>query len=155
MRLPCRLADHDPAVLDASAVGHLVWEAVQLPLYTLWASGTAREIGIAVMHCTLADLSIAILALTIALITAGFSAWPDRRFVTVLVITVIVSTGYTIYSEYMNTVVRRSWVYAASMPTLPWLGTGFSPLAQWMIVPTLALAWAGRRTKRSARRIIR
>ena len=134
--------------LIASTAGHLVWETVQLPLYILWSSGTAREIGIAVMHCTLADLLIAILALMIALVTVGFSAWPDQRFVTVLVITVILSTGYTIYSEYMNTVVRRSWAYAASMPTLPWLGTGVSPLAQWMIVPALALAWAGSRTTR-------
>jgi hypothetical protein len=140
--------------LIASIVGHLVWETVQLPLYTLWSRGTAREIGFAVMHCSSADLLIATTALTIALVTVGFSAWPGRRFVAVLATTVIVSASYTIYSEYMNTVVRQSWAYAASMPTLPWLGTGVSPLAQWMIVPALALTWAGRRATRSGRRAI-
>jgi hypothetical protein len=31
------------------------------------------------------------------------------------------------------------------MPTLPSLGTGLAPLAQWMVVPALALVSAHRR----------
>ncbi len=29
-----------------------VWEVVQLPLYTLWNTGSAGEIIFAVLHCT-------------------------------------------------------------------------------------------------------
>lgn len=134
--------------LLASAVGHLIWEIAQLPLYTLWHTGTAREISFAVLHCTLGDLSIALVALGVALAVIGSKAWPDQRFVPVMAIIVIVSAGYTVYSEYVNTIIRRSWDYAASMPTLPWLGTGLSPLAQWIVVPTVSLAWAARRRPR-------
>jgi hypothetical protein len=57
---------------------------------------------------------------------------------------VIVAVGYTVYSEYMNTVVRQSWAYTEWMPRLPWLGTGLAPLAQWFVIPPLALLWAGK-----------
>ena len=36
----------------ASAILHLVWELLQLPLYTIWRTGTAREIAFSVLHCT-------------------------------------------------------------------------------------------------------
>jgi hypothetical protein len=42
----------------------------------------------------------------------------------------------------VNTAVRRSWSYNEWMPTLPWLGTGVAPLAQWLVVPTFALTAA-------------
>ena len=44
----------------------------------------------------------------------------------------------------MNTVARDGWAYAAAMPTvrIGALELGLSPLAQWLVVPPLALAWA-------------
>lgn len=60
----------------ASLIGHLVWEIAQLPLYTIWWSGTAEEIVIAVLHCTAGDLAIASLMLVAALIVCG-SGWPQ------------------------------------------------------------------------------
>ena len=35
-------------------------------------------------------------------------------------------------------------LYSDLMPTLPWLGTGLAPVAQWLLVPTLSLAWGCR-----------
>ena len=84
----------------ATAVGHLLWETAQLPLYTLWRTGTPGAIGEAVLHCTLGDLLIGTIALIAALAAFGSPAWPDE--------------------------------------TLPWLGTGLAPLAQWVVVPTIA-----------------
>ena len=34
--------------LVIAATGNLVWEAVQIPLYTIWSTGTTREIFVAV-----------------------------------------------------------------------------------------------------------
>lgn len=124
--------------------GNLVWEVAQMPLYTLWHTGTAREIAWAILHCTLGDLAIAMVSLIAALVLVGSPAWPDRRARAVTVAVVIGAVGYTIYSEYLNTVVRRSWAYTDWMPALPLLGTGLAPLAQWLIVPSLALAWSHR-----------
>jgi hypothetical protein len=39
-------------------LGNLAWEVLQLPLYSLWQSGTTREIAFAVLHCTLGDVAM-------------------------------------------------------------------------------------------------
>lgn len=130
--------------LVATSVGNLVWEAAQMPLYTLWYTGTAGEIAQAIVHCTLGDIVIATMGLIAVLAVAGSPAWPHERAGAVIVGVVIAEVGYTVYSEYLNTVVRQSWTYTERMPIEPWLGTGLSPLAQWLIIPTITLLWAGR-----------
>ena len=100
------------AYLAVSAAAHLVWEILQLPLYTIWTTGTARQMAFAVLHCTGGDV------LTAAL---------------------LIGVGYTIYSEWLNTGSRASWACSGLMPVVPGLGTGLSPILQWLVVPTAAL----------------
>ena len=50
----------------------------------------------------------------------------------------------TILGEWVLTEVIDRWTYAASMPTLPGLGTGLLPLLQWMVLPPL-FDWCVRR----------
>lgn len=130
--------------LIAVTAGNLVWETAQMPLYTLWGTGSAREIAAAVLHCTLGDLMIATLGLAAALALVGVPTWPAQRAGAVMAMVAAGTVGYAIYSEYFNTVLNKSWAYTEVMPRLPWLGTGLSPLAQWLIVPAAALVWAGR-----------
>ena len=137
--------------LLASAVGHLGWETAQLPLYTIWRTGAPRDIVIAVLHCTLGDLSISLVTLIVALMVIGSPDWPTQQFALVFATAVILSVGYTVYSEYVNIVVRQSWAYGPLMPTLPWIGTGLSPLLQWVIVPSLAFVWSSRTRPRALR----
>lgn len=50
-------------------------------------------------------------------------------------------TAYTVFSEWMNISILRSWTYADSMPRLG-LGDfelGLTPLLQWLVVPWVAL----------------
>jgi hypothetical protein len=124
--------------------GNLAWETAHMPLYTLWHTGTTRDITQAIIHCTLGDLVIATVALIVALVVAGSPAWPYERAGSVMAVMIAAGVGYTVYSEYLNTVVRGAWTYTEWMPTMPWLGTGLSPLAQWLIIPTVTLVWAGR-----------
>lgn len=135
----------------ASALSHLVWEIVQLPLYTLWRTGTRGEQAFAVLHCTGGDLLIAGSALSMALIVVGDHRWPNASILQVAGLTVAIGIVYTIYSEWLNTTVRLSWTYSELMPVVPWIGTGLSPLLQWIVVPALAL-WAatGRANKANA-----
>ena len=119
---------------------HLIWEVAQLPLYTIWKTGSTREIAFALFHCTVGDLMIATLSIVLALVCFGSAAWPRERFIPVMVTTLVFGIGYTIYSEYLNTVVRRAWAYSELMPTLPPLGTGLSPLLQWIVVPIVGFA---------------
>ena len=130
--------------LLAAGAGNLVWEFAQMPLYTLWHGSTWRQILFAALHCTAGDLGIAAGALALALALAGASDWPDARFIPVLLATTGLGTGYTVYSEHLNVIVRQAWAYAPAMPVLPGLGTGLAPLTQWLVVPPLALLWSRR-----------
>lgn len=122
---------------------HLIWEVAQLPLYTIWRTGSQKEIAFAVFHCTVGDLMIATLSLVAALVCFGGPAWPRERFMPVMVVTLATGIGYTLYSEWLNTAVRKTWAYSELMPKLPPLGTGLAPLLQWVVVPMVvfALLW--------------
>ena len=133
------------AYLLATALLHLLWEAAQLPLYTIWTDGTIREKAFAVLHCTMGDVLIALAALAAALVVAGDHAWPGRHWTRVAALTLAIAVAYTVYSEHLNVGVRRSWAYSDLMPRLPLLGTGLSPIVQWIVVPAGALVWARRR----------
>jgi len=126
------------------AGGNLVWEFVQFPLYTLWWEGTSGEILFAALHCTGGDLLIACASFLGSLLLLGTSRWPDDRFLAVAVMTVLTGLGYTIFSEWLNTEIRGSWAYTDFMPTLPLIGVGVAPLAQWIVVPLIAFWWAHR-----------
>lgn len=119
---------------------HLIWEVAQLPLYTIWRTGSQKEIAFAVFHCTVGDLIIATLSLVAALVCFGGPAWPRERFIPVMAATLATGIGYTVFSEWLNTAVRKTWAYSAIMPTLPPLGTGLAPLLQWVVVPMIGFA---------------
>ena len=67
---------------------------------------------------------------------------------------IVLGASYTIFSEWLNVQIRRTWSYTAAMPVVPFLGTGLTPLLQWLIVPSMALAVTGYRYRR-ARRLAR
>jgi hypothetical protein len=118
-----------------------VWETAQMPLYILWWTGTAREIAQAVLHCTFGDMVIATVALIVTLALVGSSAWPEQRCVAVIAVEVVGSAGYVIYSEYLNTLARRTWAYTDWMPTLPLLGTGLTPHMRVVILTGGIAQW--------------
>ena len=130
--------------LFASAIGNLVWEFAQLPLYTVWHQGSAREIVFAAVHCAGGDILIAGTCLIAALMIIGIRQWPQARFWLVASATILGGLAYTVFSEWLNTEIRGSWAYTEWMPTLPLVGAGLSPFAQWIVVPIVALWWARR-----------
>ena len=136
--------------LGVSAVANLLWEALQLPLYTIWTTGTAREITFAVAHCTAGDVLIAFGALFLAIIVGRSWLWPIENWTRVAALTIVFGIGYTAFSEWLNIYVRHTWTYAPIMPVLrigriEW---GLSPLAQWIVVPSVALAFVKWRLSR-------
>lgn len=135
--------------LTVIAFGNLVWEMAQMPLYTLWVDGNWAQIGFAVAHCTLGDVLIGAITLFLALVLWRAKTWPHQRFGLVAVATLTMALAYTIFSEWWNVDLHQTWAYRDIMPTLPWLGTGLTPLLQWAIVPLLALWYA--RNARSGR----
>lgn len=127
-----------------SAIGHLLWESAHIPLYTIWIEGSWSEIAFAVVHCTGGDLLIAMSTLLLSLFIVGGRAWPAARVGAVLFLAVVLGVAYTVFSEWLNIVIRAAWAYRDIMPVVPVIDAGLTPLLQWIIVPTLAY-WAATR----------
>lgn len=135
--------------LPALSVLMLAWETAHLPLYTLWTEATGPYIAFSVLHCTLGDALIgaAALGLTLTVTREGpIAHWRWRRLASIVM---GVGVAYTLFSEWMNVMVLRSWSYAPSMPKLELGGLelGLTPLAQWLVVPPFALYLARRARK--------
>ena len=90
-----------------------------------------------VAHCTIGDVMIAGLALLSALALFGRPCWPKTGTRAIWLVTLLLAIAYTVYSEWLNVNVRRSWAYSDLMPTVPIIGTGVGPLLQWIALPTL------------------
>jgi hypothetical protein len=123
---------------------NFVWETAQLPLYTIWQTGSASELAFVILHCTGGDLLILAASLMLALLLIGDANWPRFGYRWVVLATTILGLSYTVFSEWLNVEVRQSWAYAPAMPLIPPLGTGLAPLLQWLIIPPTALAFAKR-----------
>lgn len=130
--------------LAVAATGNLLWEIAQLPLYALWRTGTPGQIAFAVVHCTGGDVLIALATFGAAWVVTGLPRWPEERVAAVGLLTIAFGIGYTVFSEWRNTVVLGAWAYADAMPRLPPWGTGLTPLLQWLIIPAWALQSARR-----------
>lgn len=123
---------------------NLAWEIAHLPLYTLWTEGSAGFIAFSVAHCTFGDVIVGSAALAFALIVTRARQLVHWRWVHIALVTALVGTVYTGFSEWMNTVARHGWAYSELMPVLRVFGIeiGLSPVAQWLILPPLALRLA-------------
>lgn len=140
--------------LALALVLNLIWEVGQLPLYSLWRTANAAELAWAVAHCLAGDLLIATATLVLALLVAATDRWPTeaRNFRQVCLVATLLGIGYTIFSEWLNVSVRNAWAYSPAMPVIPGLGTGLSPLLQWILVPPAALFGARRLALRTTAR---
>jgi hypothetical protein len=135
--------------LTIAGIANLGWEVLQLPLYTLWQTATLRVLADAVVHCTAGDVILLAAAPSISLLAAGDRGWPGRSYARIALLATLLGIAFTIFSEWLNVEVRRSWAYAPAMPLLPLFGTGLSPLLQWVVIPPAAFALARPRLERS------
>lgn len=130
---------------------NLVWEFAHMPLYTIWNEGSTKEIMFAAIHCTGGDALIGLTAIMLSVFMFGGSSWPGKHWRAVVLATVTIGLGYTIFSEWLNIVVRQTWSYREIMPVVPILNVGLSPLLQWIVIPIIAFLFAlkpfGRRNR--------
>lgn len=127
------------AVLTSAS---LLWEFAHMPFYTLWQTGTAGHIAFAAIHCTIGDALIGMAALALAVVFAGGAHWPHKRRVRVAVVMILLGLIYTVFSEWLNVELRQSWAYRDIMPTVPPIGTGLTPLLQWIVIPLVAYRYS-------------
>lgn len=123
------------------------WEFLQAPLFD---GLPAREHWAAVKICTLAtvgDAFIMLFAYSLVAAAGWNRSWfrtPRRREMTAFVVVgVLVTVGIEFAATRIDNPVLN-WAYAPEMPVLPFIGTGLSPVLQWLLLPPLAL-WFVRR----------
>ena len=112
---------------------NLAWEVAQVRLYTLWSEVDGPGIALALLHCSVGDVLIALAMYALAGIVLWRADWPASRPWIGGAIVVVGSLSFTAWSEWYNVYRVGSWAYAAGMPTF--FGIGLSPLLQWLILP--------------------
>lgn len=125
------------AWLFVSVVLHLAWEIAQLPFYTLWREASPAFIAWAVVHCTAGDGLIALGTYVAASASLRCVDWPWESPGRGLAVLWASGLAWTAFSEWRHVYDLGSWAYAEAMPTFA--GIGLAPLAQWVVVPALAL----------------
>ena len=118
---------------------NFLWEVQQMPFFKLSDLSCTRR----TINCTLATFGDVLIALTGFWTIAFFSKsrqWFRQPKWWQLSIFILVSLVITVIFEKLATGVLNRWEYADIMPTLPVLGTGLTPIFQWIILP-LIIIW--------------
>lgn len=138
-------------LLILSFLGHFAWELMQAPLYSSF-DDTSHVAGILMcLRATLGDLAIAFGAFWAATLAGGSRRWVDRPSGRTMAVFIAFGLLATVGLEHLNTEVLDRWSYGPDMPRLPMLGTGLSPLLQWIVVPSLVLWYLGRLSRKTGR----
>lgn len=120
------------------------WEMLQAPFF---AGMTDMRHWDAVRECswaTLGDAGLLVGAFWVGAAvqrTRGWMARPRPSAVAAFLATGLLAT---VVVEWLATEVWHRWEYGPRMLTLPVLGTGVTPLLQWLVLPPL-LIWIVRR----------
>jgi len=114
---------------------------MQMPLYTLWRTASGPEIAWTAVHCSAGDVLIAGAALAGSLLLVGSAGWPRGRHWRVAGASVALGLGATVVIERVA-IAWGIWAYSEAMPVLPGLEVGLAPVAQWVVIPAIALASA-------------
>ncbi len=52
---------------------------------------------------------------------------------------IMVGVAYTVFSEWANIQIFKSWSYNESMPMIPWTEVGLTPVLQWIVIPSAVI----------------
>lgn len=127
-----------------SFLGHFAWELLQAPLFASLGQTEHFTGTLICLKATLGDITIALAAFWCAALVGEGRNWIANKKVAAPAVFFAVGLMATIGLEYLHTEVTGRWAYDADMPTLPVLGTGLSPILQWVFVPMLVLFYMRR-----------
>jgi hypothetical protein len=126
---------------------NLVWELAQVPLFAGMPTADHWRAILVCGRATLGDVVIALIAFWGVAAVARSRSWVVRPTVRQAVGFAAIGAVITIVMERLATQVLHRWAYAATMPVVPILDIGLSPLLQWLLLPPLVL-WFVRRQLR-------
>lgn len=130
----------------ASFVLHLVWENFQAPLFEGFSSFGQHFPRCLFATATGDMIFMLIIYLSLAIAHKNFWWVNDRRaytkaatwFLPVL-IGVLIAVGFELWAVYVD----HRWVYG-SMPLIPFVKVGLTPVLQMILVPLAVIGWMRR-----------
>lgn len=129
----------EAAIALFSFLLHFVWEMLQVPAFAGMTEMPHWE-GIRLcLSATIGDVAIALGAFWFTAFVAGSRHWLMRPRTQDVAIFIAAGLVATVVLEYYHTNISLRWSYSELMPLLPPLGTGLSPILQWIAVPPLVL----------------
>jgi hypothetical protein len=128
------------------------WEFLQVPFYERMGEMSHWEAVVMCTQATLGDTLIALSAFWTVAAVHRQRSWIRAPSTRAVVGFVLVGVVVTVGLEWHATEIQDRWQYADQMPTLPILGTGLLPIAQWILLPPL-LVWLARRQLVGAERL--
>lgn len=117
---------------------HFGWEMAQARWFSSMAELAFWTGTLVCLRATVGDLAITLVAFFAAAVVAKNVVWPIGHLAAgPVVVFLAVGLAVTVAVEIVALRTDR-WAYADEMPTL--FGIGVLPLAQWIILPLVALA---------------
>jgi hypothetical protein len=114
------------------------WEVLQTYFYTLKDSAFSTMLY-GWIHCTLGDVVITLGSFWLVSILSRNRRWFSRLNKVSFVSFIMVGLVYTLFSEWLNVHIFKSWAYNELMPIVPWTKIGLTPLLQWMVLPPVVM----------------
>lgn len=110
------------------------WEVLQTYFYSMKDSAfNTRLYGW--IHCTLGDVLLTLMSFWLVSIMRRNRTWPMSLNRLNFVVFIVAGVAGTVLSERVNVYSLKSWSYKESMPIIPWVDVGLTPLLQWIIIP--------------------
>lgn len=110
-----------------------------MPLFVYPVEVSLSAMNIECAKASVGDALITVFAFWVVAIIKNSRHWIMKPSLTTLGIFLIPGMVITIIFEALATGTLYRWQYAESMPTLPLLGTGLSPVLQWLILPLISV----------------
>ena len=127
-------------IFALALVLNLAWELLQGPLYSGYSYNVQN-----ISFCALASVADAIMVLLLYFVLSLIykdSLWIRKLTVIRILIIVLIGGFGAILFESMHIMVG-SWIYADSMPLIPFTNVGLSPILQFIILPGLIYFLSG------------
>lgn len=137
------------AIFFVAVLLNYVWEVAQAPLYA--GQGSLPEYAV---HCIVPSLGDSIIVLAIfgiGLLVLRRWDWADRPGIPGYALMLVSGFAIAVAIEWGALHILDRWQYAASMPQLPGLGVGISPVLQMLMLPPIVFKisawWLGKRQR--------
>ena len=138
------------SVIVFSFLLHFVWEFWQAPTYAGMIEMNHWD-GIKLCSsATFGDVGFALTAFWITSAAARSRFWFEAPKAWQTLLFIGVGIVLTVGFEYYYTNISERWTYSDLMPLVPPLGTGLSPLLQWIFIP-LGVVWLTQRQAAGAK----